>query len=780
MALPTGERGKPLSGRLARQPQKQLARSKRMTGRGVRSHPSYQRPFPKRWLRWFNLALVALVLWSAASLLILSLRWGTQLMLNPEALPPWLQTQLFGGAAPSNAAKPVTLDALTTEITGQGHALGTPLVFTSTPSTSAEYWVLPIQELPQANTPAKVLELRLYQHLPRPANVTLQPLAALPVSPLAPDIVRDSLKGASDKIVPPRQPLPLTEVVPLHPRTPQGFWLTLQGSWQRSGPTLRYGQLVYINPEAATLEPLIAWSSPVNRLPQWLDLDGTGPTDLLVDKTLGLEPTFSGYRLQIKRAEVQLLPISLAAVPVDIVDSDSAYYQALVLARSGLWSQADQQMQRLKAKFKKTWTPSAEAQLRLVATHAERTRLQAERHWSSPSQQILALLIDGRWEAALKQLESSPGAQEALMQSLSQDQGRFWNRVSAALRIKPQNPAVLVWGGLILKAQQTPQAALDWLNQQKASPTIQKRFQALAQPSTQTAQGPKKVAATPASSATEVSAPSGPSITAIVGTARTLSTPDFSQWERPDATKSTPLTSEDTWYEIQATAWRQTGTWSGPLEATQWASGKALWQQVQSALQPSLTLLVWITPTEARPLSLRPRAVQAQNGQLKILASGLSVPDPGQRPALAFSQNSLVWLAPSESQSASGQQILQTALEQLISPYTAPDKVAIASLLAQARLHRLSLMGDGRSDFLLTLDDTAIQTLVKLGMPCDRNGPKTLILNPEGQILYNDLLQPQTLVALTQPQTGQPQALLVEQNSQYHLQQWSSANQQFQ
>ncbi|MBD0270284.1 MAG: hypothetical protein ICV77_18590, partial [Cyanobacteria bacterium Co-bin8] len=307
------------------------------------------------------------------------------------------------------------------------------------------------------------------------------------------------------------------------------------------------------------------------------------------------------------------MPVSLAAVPVDVVDSDSAYYQALVLARSGLWSQADQQLQRLKDKLKKSWTASAEAQLRLVATHAERTQLQAERHWSSPSQQILALLIDGRWEAALKQLESSPGAREALMQSLSQDQGRFWNRVSAALRIKPLNPAVLVWGGLILKAQQTPQAALDWLNQQKASPAIQKRFQALAQPPTQTAQGPKKVSiSTPTSSETGVSATSSPPVTAILGTARALSNPDLGQWQRPDTAKSISLASEDTWYEIQAMAWQQTNAWTGSLGSTQWVGGKALWQQVQPALQPSLTLLIWITSTEARPLSLRPRAVQVQ------------------------------------------------------------------------------------------------------------------------------------------------------------------------
>ncbi|HEY9762568.1 MAG TPA: hypothetical protein V6D07_08590 [Trichocoleus sp.] len=782
MGLPTSGRGKPLPGRLARRPPKQLARSgklRSLAGGKVRSQPTNQPILPKRWLHWFSLALVALILWSAASLLILSLRWGTQLMLNPEALPPWLQAQFLGETAQPNEAKPITLEALSTEVTNQGRALGKPLVFTPPQSTDTKYWLVPIQEVSKQTDAAKILELRLYQQLPKQLTVTLQPLSTLPVSPLAPEVIRDSLRGASDKAVPPRRSLPLTTIVSLRSSTPKGYWLTLQGQWQRSGPTLRYGQLVYVNLETPSLEPLISWSSPANQPPQWLNLDDTGPTDLLVDRTLGLEPALSGYRLQAKRAGVQLLPISLAATPVDIVDPGSAYYDALVLARSGLWSQAAQQLQSLKTKLKKDWTPSAEAQLRLVASHAERTQIQADRQWSSPSQQILALLIDGRWEAALKQLEVSPSAQEALMQGLSQDQGRFWNRVNAAIRTKPPNPAVLVWGGLILKAQQTPQTASDWLTQQKASPAVRKRFQALTQPPTQTAQRSKAPTSTPTQPTVTVSAASGPPVAAILGTARSLPNPDLSQWQRPDATQSISLASEDTWYEIQAVAWQQADNWASPAEPTAWGENKALWQQVQSALQPTLTLLVWITPTEARPLSLRPRAVQVQNGQLKILATGLAVPDPGQRPALAFSQNSLVWLDPSGSQSTSGQQVLRDALKQIVSPYAAPEESVLTSLLAQSRLHRLSVTGDGRSDFLLTLNEPALQTLSKLGVPCDRKGPKTLILNPDGQILYNDLLQSQVLVALTQPKPSQPLALLVEQNSQYRVQRWSSVDQRY-
>ena len=44
----------------------------------------------------------------------------------------------------------------------------------------------------------------------------------------------------------------------------------------------------------------------------------------------------------------------------------------------------------------------------VIRLHSQLTKTQAEKNWASPSQQVLADLIDGRWEKALQVFEASP------------------------------------------------------------------------------------------------------------------------------------------------------------------------------------------------------------------------------------------------------------------------------------------------------------------------------------------------------------------------------------
>ena len=117
--------------------------------------------------------------------------------------------------------------------------------------------------------------------------------------------------------------------------------------------------------------------------------------------------------------------------------------------------------------------------LRLVARHAALTQHQAEQDWSLPSQKIMALLIDGQWAAALSLLESLPQQLDPMMRRLAADQGRLWNRISAAASLEEPEPAVFVWGGLALEARQNRQAAQDWLDRQPVDQASQDRLKVL-------------------------------------------------------------------------------------------------------------------------------------------------------------------------------------------------------------------------------------------------------------------------------------------------------------
>ncbi|MBD0268089.1 MAG: hypothetical protein ICV77_07315 [Cyanobacteria bacterium Co-bin8] len=741
----------------------------------VRSHPP-SRP----WLRGLSLLLIALMLWGAMTLLVFSLRLGFQLMVNPEALP-WLQSGLLVFNRQAELAETVTLEALEVAIAAEGQQLGEPLRLRDA-KTETDFWLLPVQANPtQATDPANILELRLYRLVPELPVPLLSPVASFPVTPLDDEVVLAPLRNTPQKIDPTRQPFPLTNVTQLTPFPTEGFWLMLQGQWQRSGTTLRYGQLVYFDPRRQALESLIRWSTPTSRLPRWTDLDGVEPADLLIDETVGLEPAFRGYRLQRRQGlgpAVQLLPITLD-VPADMMDSDGAYYRALSQSRSGLWSAAFKQLKALKPRLAQKWTPAAEAQLKLVQLHADLTQQQAERRWSVPSQQILASLIDGRWEAALKQLEAAPEAQEALMRTLANEEGRFWNRITAALRGQAKDPAALVWGGLILKAQQDQQTALTWLNEQKASAAARSRFVAVANPPVRLAQSPQNSAAVPVSAATSVNRLA---VQALMGAATGLPTVDLAQWQPWETSQAMKLAAAESWYEIAVVGWQLAGSWSLEQQGSEpWigTTPAALKQSLALAL-PELSLLP--QTGQGAEIRLRVRGLRLNNGRLKLLAVG-----SGQATGLAYSTHSLLRLNAADGSSAIGNGAVAAALQSQIESFVSVSTEDLAALLAGAPLHALDVTGDGQQEWLLTLPSPVLDKLTAL-VGCDglcepifnpRAAAKTLIVSSEGQILYSDLFLPQTLAALTQPQPSQPVALLVEQSNQYWFQTYASERQQF-
>ncbi|MHC5829279.1 MAG: hypothetical protein ACYT04_78535, partial [Nostoc sp.] len=107
----------------------------------------------------------------------------------------------------------------------------------------------------------------------------------------------------------------------------------------------------------------------------------------------------------------------------------------------------------------------------LIRLHSQLTKTQADKNWASPSQQVLADLIDGRWGKALQVFEASPHNTQEIVTLLKADEKTLWNRTVAALRVNPNRLDVQAWFALILAVQRGEEHTNSWL---KAQPKITK------------------------------------------------------------------------------------------------------------------------------------------------------------------------------------------------------------------------------------------------------------------------------------------------------------------
>lgn len=725
------------------------------------------------WRGLLGLVLVSLGISGGLLLLGLSFRLGLQLMLDPEALPQALaQFQRSQQVALSPAT---SLDDLRRQAEATQQRVGEPLRLEVPGTERRDLVIVPVLDA----AAGAIVSLNLFQT--EGSEGQLRAIASLPIAALPKDTVLEPWRDSPQAPTAVPANFDFTRVVPLPapPVANDGLWLTLEGTWQQQGLTLRYGQLLYVDPQAQRLELLVPWSSPANRPPQWADLDGDGPSDLVIDETVGLEPALRGLQV-MPGPRVQ--SVSWVRVPVDAGAQASDYQQALRLARGGLWQPAQNQLTNLKTTLAQGWNPAAEAQLRLMERHATITRQQAEQDWSTPTQHILALLIDGRWEAALTRLETSPELLPTLLNRLGVDQGRLWNRISAAAALPDPPPALYVWGGLALKAQQNQPsnrdgATPDWLNRQPVPAAARQRLaKVLATLTTAQAQAGASakagaIAAAPAASPV-AQAIALPPLTALIGQARPIPAPQ-SGYAAPGQSLDAALGQ---WYAIDVRAVHQNQAWqsgSGPISAE--AAPAAVWPMVQPAAQASPQLLRWVSPTTGVSAPLTVRGLNRTNGTLTLLATG-PAPNASVLPPLVFSQGALMWLDASQGETAEPGAIA-AAIAAIFGNQPSPAEAG--GSLPTLTQHSLDLTGNGQLERVLTWDEAALTQLKSWRVQVETTSPKTIILGSDNQVIYSDMFAPQTVVALTNPAAGGPVGLLVYRAGGYELLSWQAANRQF-
>ncbi|MDZ8023116.1 MAG: hypothetical protein RMX97_00125 [Nostoc sp. DedQUE11] len=583
-------------------------------------------------------------------------------------------------------------------------------------------------------------------------------------------------------------PLPLTKVQRFEGQTPSpGVWFNLRGERQQGTGGLAYGHIIYYNPERSNLQLMLSWTSPNGQLPKWQQVTGDATKELVIDQTLGLEPHLQVY--QVKPLKLFLKPIQLEAINLkSAVLKDSAYQNALSIARSGLWTPAFEWLKFIK-KQRKGLPETAQAQMDLIRLHSQVTKSQAQKSWASPSEQVLADLIDGRWEKALQVFEESAHNVEEIATLLKGDEKRLWNRTAAALRVNPNRQEVQAWFALILAVQRGQEAANSWLGTQ---PQITKDRLAYIQGLLAKLNGE--------ATKSEISHPSQ-----IVGTVQPITQVTSSDWLQPNSTADLKLTDNQVWYQVQVSAFSDGKRWLNfpfeNLNPPKASRAKFFWETLGINSDSQMQIVVWLPNGEQQITIATIKAVQLRNKVLRLLVAAPKIPENQnnvlQPKPLALTNAALEWVQPFPitlrelyaQNSLAVKVILSSVWKSLqksgeVPPGAIPSFEQMQEKLGDWPVQVIDLTNNAQPEIILTISAATIASLNQPGTGEENtNQPpdRTIILSDTDEVIYTDFQENsfQKLSAIAKLSGVQSLALLVENADKYSLKRWSQKNQRF-
>lgn len=749
--------------------------------------------------------LAMFILLSTAGLIAGGAWVGIQLMINPRAVS-WLNYLVPGWVTVSYELEaPHTLKEIREELRQAGLFAGDPYpLMANTDNTTGENVVdllLPVLKRQGGcqNNCDEIVELRVYQPTQSFSRRLRQPAFRLidrvsvagprEFSAIAPLTKTSSDVQGSSRL------LPLNRVSLISGKAPEsGVWLHLSGKWTRGNIDLAYGQVIRYD-IGYRLHLMEQWTSPAGQLPKWQEVTGGGLPELVVDQTVGLEPQFQVYRA--KSLSNGTNPTQLAAIALaEPALKGGGYEKALLLARNGLWSLSVQWLESLKRQSENgaiSWSTEAQAQMDLIKLHAQVTKAQAEKSWASPSQQILAQLIDGRWTRALQLFQRSPEYHQGIANLLKADadSGRLWDRVVTALRIEPNQPDVQAWGTMLLSAQQGRPAAIAWLQQQRKTLTADTRILALLNQLDGVA-----IATSPTNATSYVSR--------IIGTASVMTQIKPSDWLQPQQSRL-QLADQQVWYQIRVSRFHDGSRWQqapfSTLRLPSTGAGQQLWSLLGLNNDAQIQLIVWDANNQSYSLWGTVKAVQLRNGVLQLLAAGESLPSEvsaSSAQPLALTTAALQWVEPSnfmtladlnQQQPAWASTIMSTLWSELQKmgqvPAIAADQEAILQQVGSWQVQLVEVTGDDQAEAVLTV---ALETLTNLATSSNPQNtqtdispapqPRTLIFSSTGSVIYNELgASERALRAIAN--LGDGAALVVDGPQNYNFQRWSAQRQRF-
>ncbi len=703
-------------------------------------------------------ALSTILLIGAVGLVAGGGRLAVKLIVNPASVG-WIG-QILPSWSEFASAKPQTWSEIEAEITQAKLQLGAPIHFSTYPGMTQSqpgfhHLLLPILRPIKHCVPAcsQIVELRIYRPKATKLKPTYELIDRMAVTGPA---ELEAVAPLSSALTSSTRTLPLTRIGFLEAHAPAGLWLQLSGEWQR-GSRLLYGQVVQYDPNRAQVLLLQAWSSPADKLPQWQQVTGSATPELVVDQSVGLEPQFQVFQLKALRSLIQpitLEPISLTAAAIH----ERSYENGLLLARKGLWSMA---LAKLKALKRPHWPAQAQAQLDLIALHAKVTQAQAEQDWASPTQQVLAQVIDGRWSQSLAALKSASRSGYDIRTLLATNSDKLWERVEAALRLNAKQADLQAWATLILSVRQNQQQALSWLRKQPSvTPELTQSMQIiLAKLNPETAP-----AALPSPTPTAAE-PLG--LVALVQPLPAIQMQDWSPLVKTVAMTAAPP-AQQRWYQVEVQNLQVGQQWQKPVAP---AASKLIAAQAFTAANP-LQLVVWQGVAQLQTIPLTIKATQLTAGRLSLLGLGAALPATAQPTTLVAVTPNVTWLQPQGSitlsalmQQPDWKPLLPQLWQALVAARLVPDSEAdpLATIGAWS-VQYLELTGDQTPEAVLTLEPDA--------------GDLRTVIFSDQKLLYSDLQQPdQSLVGLAA--AANRAMLLVKRGQALEVKQWLEQAQQF-
>lgn len=767
-----------------------------------------------------KLGLTIVSLTAALGLIGGGLWLGIRLMLNPNQatwlnrwLPEWTRIPI------DQQHPPQTIADIQTEIRQVGLIPGDLIPLSpqqsATNPTAVTAWLLPIfspTPCPQSlatlrSTCDALVEVRVYESLTEASFASsatahqsqYRRVQQLMVAGPAESFVLAALlpPTSAPDAAPPgsNQPLPLMDLRRFEGTLP-GIWFNLSGQRVQNTQALLYGQVLFYNPDQLHLSLLAPWVSPANQPPTWQEVTGGGPPELVVNQTLDLEPKLVVYQLSPRNfllSPWELTPIPLTPPALN----DVAYQQALKLAQVGLWSPALQHLETVKARGT-PWSDLAQAQMDVIKLQARITALQAEQTWVSASEQVLANLLDGRWQAALAIFDQSAAKRLEIANLLQTDSGRLWRRLETALAITPDQVALQTWGALFIQAQRGYEGAIAWVQQQQPmDPTreasIRQRLDLL-----QAAEA-------------EQALPSH--FGQIIGSVTAIAAPNPADWLRPDTVPHLDTPAEQQWYRIQVLGFHDGQQWQHPpfpdLALSPTTATQQLWRLLGLNTDDQVQLVTWQANEQQQVTQSQVKAVRFQQGVLELLALGPALPAEvadtspplalGGTAARLLLQPPTLSLATVHQRDAAQSEKVFTALwrdlqqANQIPAGVTPKLADWLPWIGHWLVQQVPLTDRDKTDQVFTLGPEELATLKALAtqtqpQPTQPQPRRTIILSHAGHLIYSEFTATpnQRLTAIVTLNPQETAYLLVSDRAAsatrpagYRLQHWSPSQQGF-
>ncbi|MEM9266619.1 MAG: hypothetical protein AAGA46_13955, partial [Cyanobacteria bacterium P01_F01_bin.13] len=673
------------------------------------------------------------------------------------------------------------------EMRSQGIISGNPIVWPKVDQPKA--WFYPILDTDGKS----IRELWIY----RVQGKQLQHIDQVAVRPMKESFITVPLVGTASQVASVDSNAAPASVRLMPGSSATAPWLLLEGQRRYGNTVMRYGQILSYQADSHRVHRLLNWSSSAGKPPHWQRSEG-GDQQLIIDQTVGLRPSFLLYRL-VKSDPPKLQEVSLYSSVYESDTANPVYEQALKLAQGAVWSHSLAMMQSAKKALGQDWSSQAEDQLMLIRLHAARTKSQTEQNWSSQQQHILAYLIDGQWDQALGALENKPAIYDSTLKRLDRDFDALWRGITTHLQVHPKDATTHIWGALMVTARRSPEAGEDWLKQKTRSKNTLKRWQALNQPNRNAVEsGGEVVNGNPVAHVSTVAAPtttSQGSYAGMVGQVRAIGTPGDG-WLRSQ-TPSTLIPGQ-TWYHIEVQLLQDSSGWRSPTSinaASFWAESLSLRRQVQlfHNQRPVANMTIHGVKAYGTGMALLAVGPQVEAATLAANADGLQwlTTLSWQPPPMLPAVTSNLPDADSPSSEALNSEALNSgALNSGALDSDNPDENAIELSMAAAepdtsiaatighqlgltleqtrqvyphlRHATLDLLGDSTPEQLFSVHH-------ELSPELALTPGKTMIFSTAGELLYSDVNQPQSLLALTAKSTEQPAKLLIEQAGRYTL-----------